>query len=222
MKLASLKKYTRVAVILGAFLVAAMVHHLKDSQSQSIASVVDPQSDRNVLIIPSPTPTRQATPTPSLPTIVAATTIAAQPTATASAAQATATSTAGSSHVAAGEPASSPTSPTPTPRPSWTPTPTATLTGYRDGTYTGVVADAYYGPLQVQAIISGGRITDVKWLQWPTHARTSQRINSQVMPWLTQEAVQAQSANVNIISGASASSFGFRDSLYSALQKAMG
>ncbi|HEX3096025.1 MAG TPA: hypothetical protein VHQ20_02810, partial [Patescibacteria group bacterium] len=36
---------------------------------------------------------------------------------------------------------------------------------YKDGTYTGSVADAYYGNIQVKAIISGGKITDVIFLQ---------------------------------------------------------
>ena len=72
----------------------------------------------------------------------------------------------------------------------------------------------------MQVTISGGEITDVKFLDYPSHARTSVRINKQVMPWLTEEAIQAQSANVNFISGASATSIGFRGSLSSALEQA--
>jgi uncharacterized protein with FMN-binding domain len=45
-------------------------------------------------------------------------------------------------------------------------------------------------------------------------------INTQVMPWLTQEAIQAQSANINIISGATLTSEAFANSMQSALNSA--
>lgn len=91
---------------------------------------------------------------------------------------------------------------------------------YKDGTYTGSVQDAYYGNIQVQAVISGGRITNVVFLQFPNDNGTSQYINSQADPMLTQEAIQAQSSNVDIVSGASASSQAFQASLADALSQA--
>lgn len=91
---------------------------------------------------------------------------------------------------------------------------------YKNGTYTGSVADAFYGNLQVQAVISGGRITDVIFLQFPNDNSTSQYVNSQADPMLKQEAIQAQSAQVDIISGASASSQAFQQSLADALAQA--
>ena len=91
---------------------------------------------------------------------------------------------------------------------------------YKDGTYTGNPADAFYGNIQVQAIISGGRITDVQFLQYPNDRSTSIAINSQAMPYLKQEAIQAQSANVDIVSGATDSSQAFQESLASALSQA--
>jgi uncharacterized protein with FMN-binding domain len=91
---------------------------------------------------------------------------------------------------------------------------------YKNGTYTGSVADAFYGNIQVQATISGGRITDVVFLQYPSDRRTSQMINSQAMPLLKEEAIQAQSAQVSGVSGATASSGAFIQSLQSALQQA--
>lgn len=91
---------------------------------------------------------------------------------------------------------------------------------YKNGTYTGSVADAFYGNLQVQAVISGGRITDVIFLQFPNDNSTSKYINSQADPMLKQEAIQVQSANVDIISGASASSQAFQQSLADALSQA--
>lgn len=92
--------------------------------------------------------------------------------------------------------------------------------GYKDGSYTGSVADAYYGNVQVQAIISGGEITDVKFLQYPDTHSTSVYINQQAMPYLQQEAIKAQGAQVNIISGATYTSQAFIQSLSSALSQA--
>jgi uncharacterized protein with FMN-binding domain len=105
-----------------------------------------------------------------------------------------------------------------------TPTPTPTpmpmrrmMSGYKDGVFTGSVADAYYGLVQVKATIKNGLIADVTFLQYPNDRSTSRYINSQAMPMLTQEAIQAQSANVDIISGASATSGAFQQSLGDAL-----
>ncbi|MFA7309818.1 MAG: FMN-binding protein [Candidatus Paceibacterota bacterium] len=91
---------------------------------------------------------------------------------------------------------------------------------YKDGSYTGASVNVYYGYVQVQAIVRGGKIADVKFLQYPSDRTTSQSINSQAMPLLTQEAIQAQSANVNGVSGASATSQGFIESLTGALSQA--
>ncbi len=92
--------------------------------------------------------------------------------------------------------------------------------GYKDGNYTGSVADAYYGNVQVSVSISGGKITNVKFLQYPNTHSTSVFINQQAMPYLQQEAVQSQSYNVQIISGATFTSQAFIQSLQSALNKA--
>ncbi len=95
------------------------------------------------------------------------------------------------------------------------------MTGsYKNGTYTGSVQDAFYGNIQVQAVISNGKITAVNFLQFPNDNPTSQYVNSQADPLLAQEAIQAQSANVDIVSGASASSQAFQASLADALSQA--
>ena len=98
--------------------------------------------------------------------------------------------------------------------------PQATTGQYKDGTYTGPVADAYYGYVQVQAVVQGGKLVNVIFLQHPGGRSTSVWINQQAMPYLTQEALAAQSANVNTISGASETSQAFRASLGAALQQA--
>ena len=91
---------------------------------------------------------------------------------------------------------------------------------YKDGNYTGTVADAYYGNIQVQVTISSGKITDIQFLQYPNDNPNSQYINQQADPMLKQEALQAQSANVDTITGATDSSMAFVQSLSAALNQA--
>ncbi len=93
---------------------------------------------------------------------------------------------------------------------------------YKNGTYTGPEADAYYGYVQVQVTIQNGKIADVNFLDYPQDRRTSARINSIATPYLVTEAIQAQSANVDIISGATLTSEAFVKSLELALNKAQG
>lgn len=112
--------------------------------------------------------------------------------------------------------------PTSTPSTSSTPgsaTPTTTA-GYKDGTYTGSVANAFYGNIQVAATISGGKITDVRFLQTPNDNPNSLSVNSQATPLLKQEAIQAQSAQVDVVSGATDTSQAFVQSLGAALAQA--
>lgn len=111
-----------------------------------------------------------------------------------------------------------------TPMPSsagQSPTANVTQGQYKDGSYTGSVADAFYGNIQVKAVVSGGKITDVIFLQHPNDRSTSIEINNQAMPYLKQEAIAAQSASVDIVSGATDSSIAFQESLKAALSKAM-
>jgi uncharacterized protein with FMN-binding domain len=91
---------------------------------------------------------------------------------------------------------------------------------YKDGSYTGSVADAFYGNIQVQVTISGGKITDISFLQAPNDNPNSQYINQQADPMLKQEAIQSQSANVDTITGATDSSMAFVQSLSAALNQA--
>ena len=119
---------------------------------------------------------------------------------------------------------------TQTPTASSTPAKTTTTTKppvitkpkglYTDGTYTGPVTDAFYGNVQIRVTVSGGKITAVTFLQYPNDRSTSREINSQATPWLSQEAIQAQSANVDIVSGATDTSNAFIESLSAALTQA--
>jgi uncharacterized protein with FMN-binding domain len=111
-----------------------------------------------------------------------------------------------------------------TTKPTVTTTHTTTTTTpkgqYADGTYTGSSADAYYGTVQVQATVTGGKLSSVAFLQYPNDRGNSVRINSRAMPILKTEAITAQSANVHTVSGASDTSMAFRQSLQSALSQA--
>jgi uncharacterized protein with FMN-binding domain len=125
----------------------------------------------------------------------------------------------GSAAVVASKPATQSTTPSSS---ATTPAPatTADATTYKDGQYTGTAADAYYGNIQVQATIQGGKLADVQFLQYPSDQHNSVEINSQAMPLLKQEAIQAQSANVNTITGATDTSQAFVQSLTAALTAA--
>jgi uncharacterized protein with FMN-binding domain len=92
--------------------------------------------------------------------------------------------------------------------------------GFKDGTYVGSPENASYGTVQVQAVMKGGKITDVQFLSYPSDRRTSQQINSRAIPILQQETIAAQSANVNAVTGATFTSEAFVASLQSALAQA--
>jgi uncharacterized protein with FMN-binding domain len=93
--------------------------------------------------------------------------------------------------------------------------------GYADGSYTGPVADAYYGSVQIQAIVQSSKLASINVLQYPSDRRTSIAINGQALPMLRNEVVAAQSANVDIISGATLTSEAFIQSLGGALKQAI-
>jgi uncharacterized protein with FMN-binding domain len=95
----------------------------------------------------------------------------------------------------------------------------AVSSGYVDGTYTGSQVNALYGVVQVQVTVQGGKIADVQFLSHPT-GHHSDQINARAVPVLTQEAVAAQSANVQVVSGATLTSNAFMESLQSALSQA--
>jgi uncharacterized protein with FMN-binding domain len=87
----------------------------------------------------------------------------------------------------------------------------------KSGSYTGQVVNTRYGPVQVSVTVSAGKITAVDFLALPQDRPRSQSISSQATPLLRSEALQAQSANINLLSGATYTSDGFAQSLQSAL-----
>lgn len=89
-----------------------------------------------------------------------------------------------------------------------------------DGTFTGDAVQTRYGPVQVQVTISGGTITDVQAVQLTDHDGRSVAISQQAAPVLRQEALQAQSAAIQAVTGATYTSEGYTTSLQSALDRA--
>jgi len=125
------------------------------------------------------------------------------------------------------------TNPDTTGNPVTTPTPTTTpvvttgtgggtkTTGqYKNGTYTGPVSDAIYGKLQIVATISGGKLTNVTWPVYPNDPGHTSEVSASALPQLAQEAISSQSANVNVVSGATQTSEAFQQSLAAALAQA--
>lgn len=95
-----------------------------------------------------------------------------------------------------------------------------TAAGVADGTYVGASNSNRWGSVQVQVVYSGGQVSDVQILQYPDGERKSVRINESALPTLVSEALSAQSADVNTVSGATYTSKSYRISLQSAIDTA--
>ena len=87
-------------------------------------------------------------------------------------------------------------------------------------TVTGDVASTRWGPVQVQLTVAAGRITDVAVVQYPNGNRRDQEINAQALPILVRNTLDAQSADIDMVSGATVTSEGYLQSLQSALDRA--
>jgi len=90
----------------------------------------------------------------------------------------------------------------------------------KSATVKGSVAQTRWGPVQVQVSVASGKITRVDVLQYPNGNGRDQEINDYALPILTQETIDAQSANIDMVSGATVTSDGYLQSLQSALDKA--
>jgi uncharacterized protein with FMN-binding domain len=87
-------------------------------------------------------------------------------------------------------------------------------------TVTGDTARTRWGPVQVQITVSAGRITAVEAVQYPNGNGRDQEINSYALPLLARAAVAAQTADIDLVSGATVTSDGYVQSLQSAIDKA--
>ena len=99
------------------------------------------------------------------------------------------------------------------------PTPT-TQSGYKDGQYTGQVANTIYGDVQVMTIISGGKIVNIKMLKAPDKPGYTTELTNSSFPLMITEAILVQSAKVNTVTGATQNTEGFSQSLETALSMA--
>jgi uncharacterized protein with FMN-binding domain len=115
-------------------------------------------------------------------------------------------------------PSGAPPSSGSSPAPTSASTPTAS--GLKNGTFTGQTVTSFFGPIQVQIVVSGGRISGVKTLQSPGDNPQSAYIASVATPYLGQEVLKAQSAQINIVSGATYDSQSYAQSVQSALDMA--
>lgn len=89
-----------------------------------------------------------------------------------------------------------------------------------DGTYAGATVSTRFGDVQVQVTISGGAITDVTPLHLTDADGRSVSISNRAAPMLRDEVLQAQSASVSMIGGATYTSMGYLRSLQAALDQA--
>lgn len=99
----------------------------------------------------------------------------------------------------------------------------STATTAAAGTVAAFDGDAVptrFGPVQVQVQVTGGVVTDVAVIQYPDRDRKSVRINARALPTLRSEALTAQDANVDTVSGATYTSTAYADSLQSAIDQA--
>ena len=96
----------------------------------------------------------------------------------------------------------------------------AQATSLKNGQYTGPVEQIPFGNVQVQVTVQGGKVVDVQALQLPTAHARSQQIGQYASPILRQEALQAQSAQINLVSGATYTSEAYAQSLQGALDQA--
>ena len=92
--------------------------------------------------------------------------------------------------------------------------------GVADGVFVGVADTNRWGTVQVQIVVSGGVLTDVQVLSSPDSDRKSVRINERALPTLTAEALAAQAANIDSVSGATYTWRSYTISLQSALDAA--
>jgi len=87
-------------------------------------------------------------------------------------------------------------------------------------TVDGPVVSNDYGDVQVRVTLQGSQLVDVQALQLPQDRSRSARISNAAGPILRREALHAQSANIDLVSGATYTSESYAESLQGALDKA--
>jgi len=111
----------------------------------------------------------------------------------------------------------------PTAKPTASAQPTTALTaaqpsGATNGSFTGDPVTMRYGIVQVKITVQNGKITDAQAVKAPTGS--NDRYTQMAVPRLREQTITAQSANIQGVSGASFTSYGWYTSLVSAIAKA--
>jgi len=145
-----------------------------------------------------------------------------QPSSTTSAAGAGAGSAGAMSPAAAASPSAATGSSAAAAGTAASPAPSSTAASGSSGTrkVVGDAQDTRYGAVQVELVLTGNKITDVITLQVPNRERRDVEINDQAVPILREEVLAAQSAKIDMVSGASYTSSGYAWSVQSAIDKA--
>jgi uncharacterized protein with FMN-binding domain len=110
--------------------------------------------------------------------------------------------------------------PTASPVTPATGTPSPSPSHAASGTFLGSDVPNRFGDVQVRVVISNGHISDVLPVQMPYDRERSAYISQVAGPMLRSEVLQAQSAQIDIISGATYTSESYAQSVESALQQA--
>jgi uncharacterized protein with FMN-binding domain len=100
------------------------------------------------------------------------------------------------------------------------PTAGASSTAASSRTVSGPVVQTRWGPVQVEVTVKNGKLSDVSVPQYPNGNPRDQQINAYALPVLVQETLDAQSADIDMVSGATVTSDGYLRSLQGALDQA--
>ena len=98
--------------------------------------------------------------------------------------------------------------------------PSTTVSKWVDGVYTGPAEPMRWGPVAVRVTVSGGRITAVDEVEYPQERSRSVFLTQHAQPVLESEAIAAQGANIQAVSGATYTSTAYAESLQAALDQA--
>ena len=100
------------------------------------------------------------------------------------------------------------------------PAPQAAQAATAAGTFTGDSVMTRWGAVQVEITVADGKITAVQAVEYPQNNARDRQINAYALPVLAQEVTQAQSAQIDVVSGATVTSDGYIQSLQSAIDQA--
>jgi uncharacterized protein with FMN-binding domain len=98
--------------------------------------------------------------------------------------------------------------------------PAAGASGTVNGTFKGSTVQTQYGPVQVEIVVQNSKITSANAIKSPSGNQRDVLISNYAVPTLNAEAVQAQSAKISMVSGATYTSDGYLQSLQSAIDQA--